>query len=78
MPRCCGTITDPADATNVLVFVEVNADDGEEQVNAGLDAAEQAAVAAFAAVNPDQPAPPVNRFTLPGRLTHATVDLTSV
>ncbi|MBV9196043.1 MAG: hypothetical protein JO168_18055 [Solirubrobacterales bacterium] len=72
MPRCCGTINDPADATSVLVYVEVNAGDSDAETKAGLDAAEQAAQGAFVAIKGGT-APPVNTFTRPGRLTTANL-----
>lgn len=78
MPRCCATINDPANPSNVLVFVEVNSGNSDAEVQAGLDAAQQAAQAAYAAANGGQAAPATTQFTLPGKLTHATVDLGSV
>lgn len=77
MPRCCATINDPANPNNVLVFVEVNSGNSQAEVQAGLDAAQQAAQQAFTAAT-GAAAPQTNQFTLPGKLTHATVDLGSL
>jgi hypothetical protein len=78
MPRCCATINDPANPSNVLVLVEVKTGNADAEINTGLAAAEQAAQAAFAAANPGAGAQNVNKFTVPGNTTHITVDLTTV
>jgi hypothetical protein len=73
MPRCCAVINDPSNTSNVLVHCEVHAPDEAT----GLAAARDAAHAAYGAVHPGQEPPTANVFTLPGRLTHTTVELGS-
>ncbi len=77
MPRCCATINDPANPSNVIVFVEVNSGDDPASVQAGLEAAEQAAQAAYAAANPGAEAPAVKTFKVNGSTTHIAIDLTT-
>ncbi len=66
MPRCCATISDPNDASTVIVYCEV--DSAEEA--AGIAAARAAATSAYGAANAGA-APAPETFTLPGQLTRA-------
>ena len=75
MPRCCCQISDPATGAPVI-YCEIDTVDEA----AGLAAAEAAAQAAYAAANGGAAAPAAgtSSFTLPGKLTHTTIDLGSV
>ncbi len=77
MPRCCATINDPANPSNVLVFVEVNSAPDQASVDAGLQAAGDAAQQAYEAANPGQQAPQPKMFKVDGNTTHIAIDLTT-
>ncbi len=75
MPRCCCQINDPATGAP-LIYCEIDTVDAA----AGQAAAVAAAEAAYAAANGGAapPAGSTTTFTLPGKLTHTTIDLGSV